>query len=262
MSVSGVSSTGNNPYAALSNVYKQKRQDFKALESAVQSGDLNGAQQALASFQQDIQNIQSARGTSSNNSAGTYSQNPAKNDFASLLSSVQSGDLTGAQSALASLQQARGAQFGAASNNGQSQFQNDLSSLVSSVQSGDITGAQKSLTALQSDAKTSGVGGHHHHHHHHAGAVSGSDSGAAASNSATASPAGNDGDGDDGGGTGTAKLNLSQFAQDANGSLLSLLQNTSGTNSSDLNLSQFAQSTYGSLLSLLQSSSSALNIQG
>jgi hypothetical protein len=259
MSVSALSSTGNNPYAALSNVYKQKRQDFKALESAVQSGDLNGAQQALASFQQDIQNIQSARGASSNNLAGTYSQNPAKNDFASLLSSVQSSDLTGAQSALANLQRDRGAQFGAVANNGQSQFHNDLSSLVSSVQSGDITGAQKSLTALQSDAKPSGIGGHHHHHHHHAGAVNGSDNGAAApaSNSASASPAGNDGD--DGSGTGTANLNLSQLAQDANGSLLSLLQNSSGT---DLNLSQFAQSTYGSLLSLLQKSSSALNIQG
>ena len=258
MSVSSLSSTGNNPYPSLANVHKQKRQDFKALESAVQSGDLSGAQQALASFQQDIHSIQSARGTSANNSAGAYTQNPITNDFAKLLSSVQSGDITSAQSALASLKQDRGAQFGAASNNGQSQFQKDLNSLVSAVQSGDVTGAQKSLTALQSDAKPEGVGGHHPHHHH-AGALSGGDD---SGSGAVAPPAANEGVGDDGGGTGIANLNLSQFAQDTKGSLLSLLQNSSGTNSSNLNLNQFAQSTYGSLLSLLNSSSSALSIHG
>lgn len=237
MSVSSLSSTGNNPYPSLANVYKQKRQDFKALESAVQSGDLNGAQQALASFQQDIQSIQSARGSSSNETAGTYSQNPVKNDFASLLSSVQSGDLTSAQSALASLQQNRGAQFGNVSNTGQSQFQNDLNSLVSAIESGDISGAQQSLSALQSDAKTNGVGGHHHHHHNAAAANDGdngnttnSSSASAASNSAAVSPAGNDGDGDDGSGTRTANLNLNRSAQNAYGYLLSLKASSAALN--------------------------------
>jgi len=76
---------------------KQRNQDFKALQSALQSGDLTGAQQAFANFQQDAP---------SSSPAGKKTQNTqAVADFQSLQSALQTGDLNAAQKAFASWQQ-------------------------------------------------------------------------------------------------------------------------------------------------------------
>jgi hypothetical protein len=104
MSVSSLSSA-SNPYAQSAQVspYRQARTDFSALSQALTSGNLSGAQQAFSAFQQDMQGIQSAQG------AQTASAQTGTSNFQSQLSSVglalQSGNLTAAKNAFASLQQ-------------------------------------------------------------------------------------------------------------------------------------------------------------
>jgi hypothetical protein len=74
-------------------------QDFKAIGSALQTGDLPNAQSALATFQQALQ---STSQTSATQPFGKNSQ--ANTDFQSLTTDLQTGDLAGAQKAFSSLQ--------------------------------------------------------------------------------------------------------------------------------------------------------------
>ena len=101
MTVSGVNSS-TNPY--LNNVqtgFQQQIQDFKALASALQSGDLSAAQTAFAAFQKDIQgNSQSPQAAALSDSNSQLGK-----DFQALQSALQSGDLSSAQQAFATLQQ-------------------------------------------------------------------------------------------------------------------------------------------------------------
>jgi ribosomal protein S20 len=98
MSVSGISS-GNNLYpAALQSVNSQRRTDFQALGSALQSGDLTGAQAAFAALQRDLQGAGQTQAQSGVQSA-------AQSDYQNLASALQSGDLSSAQKAFAALQQ-------------------------------------------------------------------------------------------------------------------------------------------------------------
>ena len=100
-------------------------------------------------------------------------------DFKSLAVALQSGDLSGAQSAFASLLQMLPNSSSAANSqtqiaatsstsgsiNGTSSITSDLSALGQAIQSGDLTGAQNDFSKLTQDMQTIG-GGHHHHHHH------------------------------------------------------------------------------------------------
>ncbi len=83
-SIGGVGSVPNNLN------FQQRAQSFRALDQALQSGDLAGAQKAFAGIQQP----------------GTASKAPQglQNDFAALSSALQSGDLSAAQKAFATLQ--------------------------------------------------------------------------------------------------------------------------------------------------------------
>ncbi len=100
MSLSGVSGT------SLASVYAQRRQDFQTLASAVSSGDLPQAQQALNAFQAIAETPHATGGSSGQTSQGGSGLGvQIKMDFSALSSAVQSGDITGAQKALASLQQ-------------------------------------------------------------------------------------------------------------------------------------------------------------
>ena len=74
-------------------------QDFKAIGSALQSGDLSTARTALTTFQQDLQ---AASKTGATQIFGKNSQ--ANADYKSLAAALQSGDLSAAQKAFASLQ--------------------------------------------------------------------------------------------------------------------------------------------------------------
>jgi hypothetical protein len=82
---------------------KQRTQDFKALQTALQSGNLSAAQEAFASFQQSQPNNSS--GITANGAASTSGQNSqASNAFQSLQSALTAGNLSGAQQAFATLQ--------------------------------------------------------------------------------------------------------------------------------------------------------------
>jgi DNA-binding FadR family transcriptional regulator len=86
-------------------------------------------------------------------------------DFKSLGSALQSGDLSTAQSALAAVQQALQGNSQASSSQPfgkNSQANTDYQTLASALQSGDLAGAQKAFASLQTDLKAAHKGHHHH----------------------------------------------------------------------------------------------------
>ena len=103
----------------------------------------------------------------------------SQQDFNSLAEALQSGDLSGAQNAFASLMQlipnssssinsqTQSAATASTSNssNGTSTVKSDFSVLGQALQSGDLTSAQNDFSKLMQDMQSIG-GGHHHHHHH------------------------------------------------------------------------------------------------
>jgi len=78
----------------------QRSQDFTTLQTALQSGNLTGAQTAFSAFLQDVQKTSQAAGPASLFGPGT----PAAKDLQSLGSALKSANLTGAQTAFATLQ--------------------------------------------------------------------------------------------------------------------------------------------------------------
>ena len=103
MNVSSVNSATAQYQTSIRSGFKQRSQDFKALESSLQSGDLSGAQQAFAALQKDLPNSSQTTGATSSNASTPTSQ--LSTDFQALQSALQSGDLSGAQGAFATLQQ-------------------------------------------------------------------------------------------------------------------------------------------------------------
>jgi len=102
-SINSVSST-TNPYQTNSqSPWQQISQDFKTLQSALQSGDLGGAQQAFASLQQSQQNSSQPGTSGTGGSAGQNS--PTANAFQALQSALSTGNLSAAQQAFATMQQ-------------------------------------------------------------------------------------------------------------------------------------------------------------
>ena len=98
-----------------------------------------------------------------------------RQDFSGLTTSLASGDLTGAQTAFATLMQdlgnssvQSGQQTGAAS-----QLSTDLSTLGTALNSGagDLTAAQKALATLMQDLQAGALHHRHHHHRHHSGST-------------------------------------------------------------------------------------------
>ena len=101
MNVTGVSNTSTPNQNGVQAGLNQVVQDFKALDSALQSNDLSTAQQAFAAFQQDVQNV--SQGTQPAQALGQNTQ--LGKDFQALQSALQSNDLTAAKQAFATLQQ-------------------------------------------------------------------------------------------------------------------------------------------------------------
>ena len=143
-----------------------------------------------------------------------------RQDFKSLESALLNGDLTGAQGAFASLQQALGAVPTAAnptsvfSQLGQSgsTLGQDMQAVSAALGNNDIGGAQKAFAKLQQDMQAAfqangASGAHHGHHAHHAH--------------------GNDGDADDGP---SASSTLSATPTSAAASLTSVLQALASNN--------------------------------
>ena len=98
-------------------------------------------------------------------------------DFKSLADALRSGDLSGAQSAFASLlsllpnssssanskTQSEAISSASSSSNGASSIISDLSALGQALQSSDLTGAQNDFLKLMQDMQSIGRGHHHHH---------------------------------------------------------------------------------------------------
>jgi DNA-binding FadR family transcriptional regulator len=99
MSISSISSNSSISQIDWRSLMNQWKQDFKQLASALQSGDLAGAQKAYSALQQLQQNNQP--GGQQQASSGN---NPIQNDFAALGQALSSGDLAGAQTAFSQLQ--------------------------------------------------------------------------------------------------------------------------------------------------------------
>jgi hypothetical protein len=118
-------------------------------------------------------------------------------DFNTLASALQSGNLSTAQSAFTSWQQdltsiappnqqstQQSQPFGS-----NSQANSDFQSLSSALQSGDISSAQQAFANLKQDLQSSGSVRGHHHHHHRTGTQNNSNSGIGAQGTATSAAA-------------------------------------------------------------------------
>jgi hypothetical protein len=123
MSISPISLTYSAPQQATTSL---RAQAFSDLANSLQSGNLQGAQQAYGILQQ----LQSNQASSSSGSTGTSANNPIATDFAALGQALSSGNLTQAQS--------------------------DFQQLQTTLQSAQQTG---------SGSGTTGTEVHHRHHH-------------------------------------------------------------------------------------------------
>jgi hypothetical protein len=138
MSISGI---GAGSSSSLLSLLQQRRQELKDMMNAVQSGDIAGAQQSLTSLQQNGTGVQT--GTASAAQQLELQGSGALNDLAVLISSVQSGDIGAAQTALTAFQQDQAS--GSATSDGaaapQPSIAASLSVLLIAVQSSGTTAA-------------------------------------------------------------------------------------------------------------------------
>ncbi len=105
--------------------------------------------------------------------SSVYAQNSpsaAQTDFQNLSQALQSGNLAGAQSAFAALQQSYQSQnptsssaSSSSSTSSSNPISTDLTSLGNALNSGNLSAAQTSFSQLEKDMQAQG-GGHHHHH--------------------------------------------------------------------------------------------------
>jgi len=100
MSISSVSASNNQYQTTNQTGYAQIAQNFQAIGTALQSGNLSSAQSALTTFQQSLPSNSSQ--TSNSQPFGKNSQ--ANSDYQSMVSALQSGNLSSAQQSYSSLQ--------------------------------------------------------------------------------------------------------------------------------------------------------------
>jgi outer membrane protein assembly factor BamD (BamD/ComL family) len=90
-------------------------------------------------------------------------------NFERLGQALQSGDLSGAQSAFSSLQQllpgSSATQAQTPQQTDQSTFITDVNAIGQALQSGDLSKAQDAFNKLQQDMQSTHKGHHRHHHH-------------------------------------------------------------------------------------------------
>ena len=99
MNISSISNqTAAQFQPSLDGPFKQRFQDFKALQSALKSGNLSDAQSAFTALQNDIQNAPK-------NSAAGGSGTQASQDLQALGDALKSGDVSAAQKAFETLKQ-------------------------------------------------------------------------------------------------------------------------------------------------------------
>ena len=133
MSISSIGSTAAAASAS-TNPFQQERQDFLALEQAISSGNLAGAQSVFANLQQTLQ---STNGIASG-PAPTVAPTAATTTAVPASGSV---------------------------------IQNDVTALSTALSTNNLPAAQAALQQLQTDLKSQTGGRGHHHHHHGGGAL-------------------------------------------------------------------------------------------
>jgi hypothetical protein len=126
--------------------------------------------------------ISSVSSATSPQAANQNQVNQLAKSFNDIGSALQSGDVSNAQSALTTFQQALQSSSQTTDKQpfGKNTMANmDYQSLTNDLQSGDLAGAQKAFTSLQNDLSSpstqsvqSAYLGHHHHHHANATANS------------------------------------------------------------------------------------------
>ncbi|RTL65965.1 MAG: hypothetical protein EKK41_19555 [Hyphomicrobiales bacterium] len=141
---------------------KERRAALQAMQDAVRTGDLATAKKSLATLQS------TSAGTAASDGDADDTANPfrttMKADLSALTAAVEKGDLTGAQSALQTLD-ADKAKFTPPSfaqyegtddtqSGGQGGFLGDLQSLLKAVKSGDSDGVKMALASLQNDLQS------------------------------------------------------------------------------------------------------------
>jgi len=99
MNVSNVSSTTNPWQTEPPGVFGQRKQDFKSLATALQSGDISSAQSAFATLQNDLKTSQGTAATSPLLDPNTQ----AGQDFKALQDALKSNDVKAAQDAFKTL---------------------------------------------------------------------------------------------------------------------------------------------------------------
>ncbi|MGP0071704.1 MAG: hypothetical protein ACLPWF_07190 [Bryobacteraceae bacterium] len=163
---SSSSPTGSNGSSTIQN-------DFAALGQALQSGDLSQAQSAFSQLQSDFKAAsQSAQAlpqredqyVGSSAQQGLSVAQQVQQDYAQLASSLQAGDLSGAQSAFASLQQALQSQGASStqsstqsstnSSSGSDSIANDFNAIGKALSSGNLSQAQSAFSQLQTDIRS------------------------------------------------------------------------------------------------------------
>jgi soluble cytochrome b562 len=182
MSLSPLSSVDNTYQTYQTNWQNnlnQIRQGFRNLASALQAGDLSGAQQAFTTLQQLLPN--SSTGNQTQNGQQGSGQNTFATDFQALGQALKSGNLTDAQAAFSKLQQDRQSVQGhhphhrhhrgsdstpstgsptatssaqTTKGSGQNQFATDFRALGQALQSGDLAQAQAAFTKLEQDMQS------------------------------------------------------------------------------------------------------------
>ncbi|GAB7126223.1 hypothetical protein JCM19000A_07300 [Silvimonas sp. JCM 19000] len=176
-SISGLSSSSYLYSSTASDELKQRRQNYKALETALNAGDLSGAQTAYAALQ--AQQSSASSGSSSSGSGSNSAQQQFQTDFAALGTALSSGDISSAQSAFATLQSDRpkGPPPGGQGGGAIQQVASDLDAVQSALSSNDLSSAKTTFSTLLQDLQTA-MG---------SSSASASASGSISSSSATAS---------------------------------------------------------------------------
>ena len=149
MSISAVCSNSSFAQSDSTSVMNQWKQDFRQLASALQSGNLAGAQKAFKALQQ-LQQSNPSGGQSSNGQSASSGNSPIQNDFAALGQALSSGNLSAAQG--------------------------DFSQLQSAMQAAGANGASGGAQSA-----------HHGHHHRHVSSGTDSDNSAGGATSSTGS---------------------------------------------------------------------------
>ncbi len=149
MSTSAVSSS--SIYQELQTFYQSRQSDLQELGSALQSGDLQTAQQEYSQLV--------ALGQSGPFGSTQPFQRPDRaSDFAAIGEALSSGDLAGAQTAFANLQQTFG-QAQSTTGPGSVAYNVNLSTTSSNGSSGSSTGGSSSGSSTGSTSGTSGASG-------------------------------------------------------------------------------------------------------